>query len=119
MLLLPLALGCAIGLGGETLTIQTEDASEMTVTVTWSTTVPADAWSEFGPDSDYGTKRAAWSSEDGLEHAAVLAGLDSRRTWHWRVDSVGDEGERHSADGRHAGPAQPRRSHRHGDGAGP
>ncbi len=99
MRIIALVLACAPTAGDALLEVVTEQNSETTITIYWSTTVPADAWLEVGADTSYGSTRAGWSSEDGLEHAAVLAGLDSSATWHWRVVSVSDKAEFHSADG--------------------
>ena len=98
MLLVALGLGCAPDASDVPSALVTVEYSEMALTAHWSTAVPADAWLEFGADASYGSTRAGWSSEDGLEHAAVLAGVDSRTEWHWRVTSEGDEAEFHSAD---------------------
>ncbi len=58
------------------------------LTVTWTTEAPTDAAIELGLDDQYGERVTGWSSEDGLSHAVVIAGLSPQHTWHWRATST-------------------------------
>ncbi len=91
--MLALAFGCAadpVEPFQSTLSVESAlDAETGTaLTVTWSTDTPADAAIELGADDNYGERVTGWSSEDGLSHAVVLAGLSPRRDWHWRATST-------------------------------
>lgn len=74
----------------ETLTVEVALDTETgtALTVTWLTGTRADAAIELGPDAEYGERVSGWSSEDGLSHAVVLAGLSPRQDWHWRATST-------------------------------
>ncbi len=76
------------------LDIHVDDATGAVLTVSWETETAADASLEFGFDETYGKRVGGATSEDGLEHSVVLAGLSPDATWHWRAVS----GARVSAD---------------------
>ena len=62
-----------------------DEDSETVLTVTWTTETTSDAVLEYGTGDRYGAVVEGWSSDDGLEHAVVLAGLSADLEWHWRA----------------------------------
>ena len=70
-----------------------DSESETALTASWTTDTPADAVIEYGGDDAYGKTVTGWSSEDGLQHMVVLAGLAAGFEWHWRAVSTGAEVE--------------------------
>ncbi len=75
-----------------------DSESGATLTISWTTDEPTDALAEVGTDEGYGDIVEGWSSEDGLEHAVVLAGLAGGNVWHWRAISRGVNGASASDD---------------------
>ena len=75
--------------GALTPAVTLDAESETALTAAWTTDRPADAAIEYGGDDQYGDRVVGWSSEDGLEHAVVLAGLAAGHEWHWRAVSTG------------------------------
>lgn len=75
--------------GGLAVDVTVDEPTGTMMTVRWQTEEPAEAWLDYGPDDSYGASLLGWSSDDGLEHAVVLGGLDPGRAWHWRARSEG------------------------------
>ncbi len=93
----------------EALEVETrvDEDSETVLTVTWTTETTSDAVLEYGTDDRYGAVVEGWSSDDGLEHAVVLAGLSADLEWHWRAVAQTEDGELVSADGVFQPPSPP------------
>jgi hypothetical protein len=78
--------------GIENLTFDVADGPGTVATVRWTTPVPGDARVDFGEDQAYSATLQGWTSDDGLEHAVLLAGLAAGTDWHWRAASQTDGG---------------------------
>ncbi len=106
MTMLSLALAChsapSLLPDGEAAALDVEarldEDSETALTVAWTTETTSEAILEYGPDDDYGAFVEGWSSDDGLDHAVVLAGLSADEEWHWRAVSRSADGDLVSAD---------------------
>lgn len=92
--MLILLLACTPDLVDDPLSVSVEASPTGTAfTARWRSQHPGDASVEVGVDEAYGQTFTGTSSEDGLDHAVVVAGLPSGEAWHWRAVTTGDEVE--------------------------
>ncbi|MCK5804563.1 MAG: fibronectin type III domain-containing protein, partial [Lentisphaeria bacterium] len=71
------------------------EATARTVVIRWQTDEPATSMVEFGTQAEYGAREPV----DGLEiqHAVTLGGLQPATTYHYRIVSADESGNKASS----------------------